>query len=130
LSNQDQQYTESSAGVPQQIDSISPQTGHQHTINAGAYEPAYMSRPMGGSNSYGSVSPRESYQAYRQSSVSIDHELGNLDPVAAAQYSQLPSHYSFSGLATPAREMTPAQELAAARLRSNISPIGLKGIDD
>jgi hypothetical protein len=51
---------------------------------------------------------------------------------------QLPSHYSFSGppsgwvrpLDLPQRELTPAQELASARLRSNMSPMGLAGMDD
>jgi hypothetical protein len=58
-----------------------------------------------------------------------------IQEMAAAQ---LPSHYSFSGprsdfvrpVDVPARKMTPAQELASARLRSNMSPMGLAGMDD
>jgi hypothetical protein len=58
-----------------------------------------------------------------------------IQEMAAAQ---LPSHYSFSGPRNdfvkpadiPPRKMTPAQELASARLRSNMSPMGLAGMDD
>jgi hypothetical protein len=136
LSNRERQYSENAVGASQQARSTSPQTGYGYPANADQYDPAYTSRPMGGSNSYSPVSPQESYRPYGRLSISTDHELGNLDSAAASQFHQIPSHYSFSGvprtspIEAPQREMTPAQELAAARLRSNISPAGLKGIDD
>ena len=59
----------------------------------------------------------------------------HVQEIAAAQ---LPSHYSFSGppngfvrlVDVPARNLTPAQELASARLRSNMSPMGLADMDN
>lgn len=135
MNNQNRQHDEILPAVPQRVRSQSSQADYQHLANDEPFDPAYMSRPTTRSPSNGSGSPQERYRPYRTPTLSNAHELGNIDPVAAVQYNQLPSHYSISGSAAtyptqvPPRRATPAQELAAARLRSNISPMGLAGID-
>ena len=81
-----------------------------------------------------SSAPQESYTPYQQLSASLTHELGHLEPLAVAQHTQLPSHYSFSGATVlspvspteegPPRRTTPVQEFAAAQLPSHFSFTG------
>jgi hypothetical protein len=134
MNNQNRQHDEILPPVPQRVHSLSSQTSYHHLANDEPFDPAYMSRPTARTPSNGSLSPQEQYRPYRTPTLSNAHELGNIDPVAAVQYNQLPSHYSISGSAMTyptqvPQKGTPAQELAAARLRSNISPMGLVGID-
>jgi len=122
----------------QETHQISPQTGYRHVPDDDT-DSAYTRRTRRSSSSVSP--PSTSYRAYRTPTLSNAHELGDIDPVAAVEYNQLPSHYSIYGSVNgaaspvpppkliPPRVMTPAQELAAARLRSNMSPMGLKGLD-
>ncbi|KAE9378328.1 hypothetical protein N431DRAFT_554557 [Stipitochalara longipes BDJ] len=81
-----------------------------------------------------SRSHQEPYTPYQQLSTSLTHELRHLEPLAVAQHTQLPSHYSFSGPPVlsplspreerPPQRMTPVEDFAAAQLPSHFSFTG------